>query len=86
LLRVDDQDGNLAIARPEDPETERQARMYAVSLNSLADAIVERTPRDYTRAREAFDLLTGHCYRRFGKEFPRLEITEPPAAVVVPPA
>jgi hypothetical protein len=48
-------------------------------LTSLFNGIAGRVDVDYAQAKQTFDVLRAHCVERFGTDFPKLEMIEPPA-------
>jgi hypothetical protein len=74
-LSVDDMEGTLATTGLA-PETLKRLLPRMIPLGTLIDSMMERGAKDYGQARRTFDLLKAHCEERFGKNFPKLELTD----------
>lgn len=68
-------DGRIDVA-PMDKETSLRMAPLTVPLSNLFFALVERINGDYQQAEMVFQRLRAHCFERFGKDFPRLEVIE----------
>jgi hypothetical protein len=67
-------DGRIDLP-PMDHETALKVAYITVPLQGLFGSLVSRIDEDFEQATDILNLLRAHCYQRFGRDFPRMEIT-----------
>jgi hypothetical protein len=65
--------GNFVTSQPDQEEMKRLTPRI-IEIRTLTDAMISRSKVDYDQARQVFDGLKSQCSKRFGKDFPVLEI------------